>query len=153
VSVVDAAGDWLRSRILKGQHSSPTHEQVEAEAGKTDLIAAPAALIGVQVGNVLQPILEFLEVHSERFVAVLAREIPEGQCLDMTTAHTISHGAAPRFKVSAHLQGEHNEAGQVGFLYELRICEGRDKAVQFSDLLPTHQWHLEQGSPTSASAQ
>jgi phosphonate transport system permease protein len=153
VSVVDAGGDWLRGRILKGQHSSPNHELVDAEAGKTDAIAAPADLIGVQVGSILQPVLRFLEVHSDRFVAVLAHEIPEGQCLDMTTAPTISHGATPRFKVSAHLLGSHDEDSVNGFRYELRICEGRKHAAEISHLLPTQQWHLEPGAPGSASAQ
>jgi phosphonate transport system permease protein len=143
VSAVDAVGDWLRGRILKGQHGSSNQEFADAEAGKTDPITLSPDFIGVQIAGNLHPILQFLDIQSDRLVAVVAGELPQGQCFDLTTVRTVSLGAPPRLKVSPQLLECYQECGQQRYRYALRICDGAREPAAMAELEGAAGWHLE----------
>lgn len=143
VSVVDAIGDGIRSRILKGQHSSPNQEFNEVAAGKTvDGLTAESELIGVKVGDVTHPIHAFLEIQDDGFIVLVSDLLPEDTCLELAVAFPVQHGA-PRIRVNPHLQAEQTDAqGVAAYRYELKLCETE------GDTTPPHgfnqelNWHL-----------
>jgi phosphonate transport system permease protein len=143
VSVVDAAGDWLRTRILKGQHTSNNQEYADAEAGKTvEPIEANHDLIGVSFNGKTQPILEFLEIETDRFVVIVAEKLPEGESLDLTVAMPVKE-STPRFKVTPHLQGPQTSHGTAGYRYELKISSMPAPFELAGPSSGIFDWHLE----------
>jgi phosphonate transport system permease protein len=143
VSVVDAGGDWLRTRILKGQHTS-NHDYADMEAGRTaEAIPGKPELIAVQVGGDLHPILEFLTIESNGFVVVVGGELPEGQCLELAMTNPLSQAALPRFKVSPQLQGRQDIGGRPGYRYELKVCDAQQSPATVSQWREKAGWHLE----------
>jgi hypothetical protein len=144
VSVVDMAGDYLRTRILKGQHSSSNQDFVEAAAGKTvDLIEAESELIGVKVGSMVHPIHAFHEVAEDGFVVSVSNLLPEGRCLELSVALPVQHGT-PRYTVTPHLLVIERDATDApSYRYRLTVCDPAASAGAMAHPVHEFDWQLE----------
>lgn len=151
VSVVDALGDWIRTRILKGQHTSSNQEFADAEAGKVaDMLTIEPKLIGVKVGDVTHSIHAFLEILDNGFVVLVSELLPEGQCLDLAVAFPVQHGT-PRFRVTPHFEGTQRDAhGDPAFRYSLTVCDTQSDQSGRPDVNKEFDWHLEASPATNA---
>ncbi|MEJ7804408.1 MAG: ABC transporter permease subunit [Telluria sp.] len=143
VSAVDAVGDYIRTRILKGQHTSSNQEFVEAAAGKTvEVLQVESEFIGVKVGSVTHPIHAFLDVSEDGFVVLVSESLPEDLCLELSVAMPVAHGT-PRFTVTPHLLGTQADAnGVVSYRYRLSVCDPSQREPAGNYLSDEFDWHL-----------
>lgn len=148
VSAVDAIGDYIRTRILKGQHTSSNQNFVEAAAGKTvEVLEAESELIGVKVGAVNHPIHEFIEVLEDGFVVLVSDPLPENQCLELSVALPVEHGT-PRYTVMPHLLGtDPAPSGATSYRYRLTVCNPAQPPAPTNYLSGDVDWHLETTEP------
>lgn len=144
VSVVDAAGDFIRTRILKGQHTSSNQNFVEAAAGKTvELLQVESELIGVKVGEQTHPIHAFLDVAEDGFEVLVSSVLPTGRCLELAVALPLQQGT-PRFTVTPHLLGQEVATdGTPSYRYRLAVCTPAGELDLTQQLNPEFDWHLE----------
>lgn len=144
VSVVDALGDRVRSRILKGQHS-PAHQDTANTAithpVQTEQISSE--LVALKVGSVAHPVLEFLDVSEGRFSVVLAEVLPASKCLELAVAFPVQPGT-PRMRVTPKLIGPCSTSdGAPGFMYLLETCPSEPGNEVVAQEHTKFTWHIE----------
>jgi phosphonate transport system permease protein len=144
VSAVDAVGDYIRTRILKGQHTSSNQNFVEAAAGKTvEVLKVESELVGLVVGSVTHPIHAFLDVADDGFVVLVSDPLPENQCLQLSVALPLEHGA-PRYTVTPHLLGTEADVNDLmSYRYRLTVCDSSEPPEARNHMSDEFDWHLE----------
>lgn len=143
VSVVDALGDRIRSRVLRVKPSTLLHEEIGLASN--DLHSFPFSF-----GTKPIVITVFEEVGTQRLVVQIAEEIPEGMCFLLKPELPLG-AEAKGMMVRATRAYASDESPSKTFRYVLATCESTADVGQLVQAYESTGWQLNLSEEASST--
>jgi phosphonate transport system permease protein len=138
VTVVDAIGDRIRSRILRSDHGRTQHDPQSEHIVDVEKIDAPKVFLPVTYGEQLVQIQRVLEVTPATILVQTLQQVPEGQCLNLAPS-SVSGSALGVMVIACRTKSSPDGT----YVYELTPCTNPSEAVQWVRADTVTSWHLQ----------
>lgn len=139
VSLVDAVGDRVRSRILRknaGEYSTSVGTDVLPNQ------PMPQPSLHFQYGAASFSVVHFDSVERERLVVSTNSSLPEGYCLELRAELPFGAGQTGLLVRARSLRAAGDAASPAAHTYELTVCKPGADARNFVDANRASNWRL-----------